>query len=61
MESTSKVFYYLDKIGEFLITDMLPFFIFFGIGILFIILIDKLNHWLDERYPMKREDNEDEY
>ena len=61
MESTSKVFYYLDKIGEFLITDMLPVFIFFGIGILFIILIDKLNHQLDERYPMKREDNEDEY
>ena len=61
MESTSKVFYYLDKIGEFLITDLLPAFIFFGIGILFIILIDKLNHWLDERYPMKREDNEDEY
>lgn len=61
MESTSKVFYYLDKIGEFLITDMLPVFIFFEIGILFIILIDKLNHWLDERYPMKREDNEDEY
>ena len=61
MESTSKVFYYLDKIGEFLIADMLPVFIFFGIGILFIILIDKLNHWLDERYPMKRENNEDEY
>lgn len=61
MESTSKVFYYLDKIGEFLIIDMLPVFIFFGIGILFIILIDKLNHWLDERYPMKEEDNEDEY
>lgn len=61
MEGTSKVFYYLDKIGEFLITDMLPVFIFFGIGILFIILIDKLNHWLDEKYPMKEEGNEDEY
>lgn len=61
MEGTSKVFYCLDKIGEFLVTDMLPVFIFFGIGILFIILIDKLNHWLDERYPMKEEDNEDEY
>ena len=61
MESTSKVFYYLDKIGEFLITDMLPVFIFFGIGILFIIFIDKLNHWLDKRYPMKEEDNKDEY
>lgn len=61
MEGTSKVFYYLDKIEEFLITDMLPVFIFFGIGILFIILIDKLNHWLDERYPIKEEDNEDEY
>ena len=61
MENTSKVFYYLDKIGKFLITDMLPVFIFFGIGISFIIFIDKLNHWLDERYPMKKEDNEDEY
>ena len=61
MESTSKVFYYLDKIGEFLMTDMLPVFIFFGIGILFIIFIDKLNHWLDERYPIKEEDNKDEY
>ena len=57
----SKIFYYLDKLGKFLIRDMFPVFIFFGIGILFIIFIDKLNYWLDERYPMKEKDNEDEY
>ena len=57
----SKVFYYLDKLEIFFIRDILPVFIFFGIGILFIIFIDRINNWLDEKYPIKEEDNKDEY
>lgn len=49
----------LYKIGMFIVQDCLPCFIGGMIMIGAILLIDKINIWVDEKFPPK--DDEDEY